>query len=313
MSSLLKHSVRLLNLKTGGTNMSFLSRITSSVSHLIWGDNSQPIPKRSPEEIFQQTLADFSLNQIDLKECIQRCCQCTREEAFTESDCDLSYTSRELIRLQLENFNLAVDKTNFLTLKQAASLKSAFNGAFSNFVKEKWASVVAKSFYPIPKIENINQRASAAEMWSVQFYSGLDYFCEWDEDPLIAGYVADFQRLLLQAYKAHHHEVKQWKMEACAARSEKDPTGFQSLLQTIDAKEEMRRMGNVITYSEGEKDAMEYVAFFASCITSNFNELGDEMKALKKCIWDGFTIRQFRGMITPQRRHELFVKAFNLT
>ena len=52
--------------------MSFLSRITSGVSHLIWGDNSQPIPKRSPEEIFQQTLADFSLNQIDLKECIQK-------------------------------------------------------------------------------------------------------------------------------------------------------------------------------------------------------------------------------------------------
>ncbi|MGC1878407.1 MAG: hypothetical protein WA347_04030 [Rhabdochlamydiaceae bacterium] len=295
--------------------MSFLSGITNGMSPPLWENNppSQPISERCPKGMFQEALASFSLEWTDLQECIERCCKCVEEGSITESDCDLSDVSQQVILLQLENFNIAVDETRFLTIKQVESLKSAFKTAFANIVEEKWASVSAKLFYEIPKIENINQRASAAEKWSEQFYSGMDYFYKWDDEFFLDGdQVADLQKLLLPVYRAYYYEVKQQKTEVFAARAEKDPIGFQSFIQAVDEKQERRRIDNIIPiYSEEEEDVMECARFLTSCATLNFTAIDDEMKALRKCIWNGYTIREFKGLMTLQLRHELFVKAFS--
>ncbi|HSW86202.1 MAG TPA: hypothetical protein VLG49_01740 [Rhabdochlamydiaceae bacterium] len=254
----------------------FLSGVVNCAKYLLWGNDTQIQTPSEPEEVIVKNLFPFT-SEMNKENYIENLCACIKQ-ALAESDYDLSQTSQKVIESHLKSFNAAMDEPSYLTVTEVKNMKNDFKKSLGQIIKEGWASLMAKSFYPIPRIDDEKLRASASEKWAQQFYAGVDYFTKWEGAP------ADCESIVLQAFRDHSHNVKQQKMEAIIARAQKDPIGFDQLVLTAHSKKE-----NTSSLSEEEKKFLESEGIMRQYLFKNLSDIDKELDLLKQSIWQGFT------------------------
>jgi hypothetical protein len=263
--------------------------LTSVLTSMIWGN-----PK-SAAEVFKENLLAFSAGGITQNGCIENCVKFI-ESSLELADCDLSEKSKQMLESHLENFDRGVDEISGLRADDAAHLKTAFKHAFCTIAEDKWAAVVAGSFYPILSISDENEKIAAARQWIHRFFAGVDCFSQWRDLPFAHGtFVTKLDRKTSEAFQAHSHDVLQKKMTVMLARFEKDPQSFGVMLKRIDVKLAGNQDPSCLTALE--KEYHDCGAFVAHCFTMSFPDIEKNIGLLKKCIWHGFTVRSMRQSI----------------
>jgi hypothetical protein len=284
--------------------MSFLTVIASQAMAFIWGNHPQVQHTPTSTEIFKKHLSAFAAVSVDRRECIENCVQASKN-MLQPADCDLSETSKAAIELHLENFNTAVDQTSYLTKDDAEDLKIRFKQSLCEVVVDKWADVVAKSFYPILSISDEQEKVVAAQKWTRQYFEGVDYFNKWIGFFLFVRgeFVATLQQKTSLAFHTYSFEVIQKKMETMHTRAEKDPISFGRMMDEVEAKLEK----DPTSLSVLEKEYVELAKALACCITHHWPDIDKKMDLLKKCIWSGYALQKFR---TPTPGHDISQRLF---
>lgn len=282
---------------------SYISALASGIQQLRLGNETiAPIDTpQNPHEVIQKHISSYNNDLGCLSECVAKCAACF-EENLMEFDCDLSEASQTTIELYLSDC-----APLYLDAEARLELKNEFNKALCKVVQEKWASGIAKAFYPISKISKKPAQAVNAEKWVRQFFAGVGYFAKWENNSVHNGhYIAEFQAMVSQILTSYCHEIKQQKMQTITRLAQENPTCFQQLLENAFLKNEK----DPLSLSENEKTALEVVTSAAHCLTGYFPDVESDATLLKKCIWHGYSIQGMQFLETPEDKAKFFIDTF---
>ena len=267
--------------------MSFIAEVASSIHRFLWDINAQDQTSQpTPEEGFKNNLLKYSAMPMSLEECITNCCNCVKE-VLSEPDCDLSETHQKEIKFYLANFNKEVDRTFVLDINQSGVLKAAFQDCLGDVFKEKWIAAMAKAFYSISTMDNYYPKIFAMEKWSQQFFVGVDYFSQWENNIAHRYFVSELMTMLAKGFVTYSDKVKQKKIETITAQAEKNLNSF-------------------------NKDQMESLKEIAAQ-----NKLGSHpdidkgLDLLKKCIFNQGALRRFKTPAASDKSFQSFARIVN--
>ncbi len=290
--------------------MSFFIDLLNGAKSLIWNDtsgaSSAPIDL---EEVFRENLVNFSAVSIDQEECIANCVKSV-EKVLQPEDCDLSEASQKVIESHLENFNTAVDETPYLTDTEIKLLKSAFRKTLCEVVEQKWAALMATSFYPIPSFSFKEEKIAAAQKWAHEFMLGVEYFNKWEGlyTSIHSDFVAQLQRKTVSAFRTYSNEVTINKMKTMQAQMEKDPIAFAKRMEEVEVKVD----GSPTSESIIDSECDEFAQILAESVTGYSGNDEKKVKQLSKCIWHGYTLLQLSGesILDSNMSQHLFAHVF---
>jgi len=191
----------------------------------------------------------------------------------------------------------------------AEKIKSQFKLAYSLFVEKQWTAAAAKSFYPILAMSNQEERISAAQSWTQDYFSGIGFFNAFENfaPVIVADFVARIVDRTTPALQAHCHHMIQESITKMQKRAETDPISFNNIMEAIDAKAKI----DPNSLSAEEKEYIDFAENIAACITMYWPSVSKQTELLKKCVWHGFTLRQHNwSIVETEMSKKLFASAF---
>ncbi|MBS0651216.1 MAG: hypothetical protein JSR93_08640, partial [Verrucomicrobia bacterium] len=191
----------------------------------------------------------------------------------------------------------------------AEKIKSQFKLAYSLFVEKQWTAAAAKSFYPILAMSNEEERISAAQSWTQDYFSGIGYFNAFENfaPVIVADFVARIVDRTTPTLHAYCHETIQQNIAKMQKRAEADPISFNNKMEEIDAKAKI----DPNSLSAEEKEYIDFAENVAACITMYWPSVSKQIELLKKCVWHGFTLRQHNwSIVGTDMAQKLFASAF---
>jgi len=235
------------------------------------------LPARVPEQIvdaFKENLAKCSWAYQSPEQCITNCIESIKG-ALQPSDYELSDASKQGIDAHVDNFNKAVEETSLLTLDQMEKLKCDFKRSLGAAIREKWASIVAKSFYPIPLITDENGRIKAAQKWTHQFYVGLEYVFKYSDGDVRMSHamIQPIIKAVVEELRIYFHDEIQKRDQNMIKRKENHPEAFDATAKN----------GTADCNNEHDK----FMVMNWSKINTN----------LRKSIWNGYTLKDVNKSI----------------
>ncbi|MGE0671311.1 MAG: hypothetical protein AB7H48_04775 [Parachlamydiales bacterium] len=290
-----------------------LTAVKDSVTSYLWGSSpAVPIQPKTVDEVFKENILNISSMTYDdpsyEKSCIDSCIQVVAED-FKGLEFPLSETNCALIEKHSIHFNQCVDGTSYMDPSDAEKIKSQFKLAYSLFVEKQWTAAAAKSFYPILAMSNQEERISAAQSWTQDYFSGIGFFNAFENfaPVIVADFVARIVDRTTPALHAHCHEMIQQNMKKIGKRAETDPISFNTTMEAIDAKAKI----DPNSLSTEEKEYIDFAENIAACITMHWPVVSKQTELLKKCVWHGFTLRQHNwSIVGTEMAQKLFASAF---
>jgi hypothetical protein len=240
---------------------------------------------------FKECLAQYSNSLISENECIDKCLDAAKNTLLS-ANFDLSEMSRQAIDGQRIGFEIALKEDPYLTDEERAFQKAAFTSKLGEFVAEKWAVMMAKSFHPIASISDHQEKASAALKWADHYFEGLTYLrvCQNEFSTGISNnFIARHAAMTEVALNDHCHAEIQNRMATMQRQYEKNPVAFERRVQGAEVKVESEGEGILIVDKEIDQLANDC----AQGLLMHWPEIDEKKAFLQKCIWTKFTFRTF--------------------
>lgn len=255
--------------------------------------------------VFKEHLGDFSALYISQDECIENCIKAIKDNCEFENG-NISETNRKIFAEYLEIFNKSVNESPYSSIKdESEKLKIAFNKSLCKIIEQKWAHFMAKSFYQMLSIADKKEQAIDAQIWTGQYYLGVDYFSEWESWPIDNELVIKLEQKTLSAFQTYCRDLIQKKMKTMLARAERDPMSFQKgMLEAMTIREK-----DPASFSASEAECVTFLQDLSNGIAPYSPDIEKKMALLKECIWHGFAIRKLNQSFDNKSLH-LFESTF---
>ncbi len=274
--------------------LSYVVNTATAATDYIW---PAQVPAQT-SDAFHENLLRFSWTSLSQQECIDNCIASIKE-TLQSSDYHLLDAGKKTIDAHIGNFIKAVEGTPSIT-DQREALKIAFKSSLVQTIVKKWAEAAAKSFYRIPSITNENERVTAAQKWTHQLYDGIDYLakCE-DQSGSSLFYLQKIQGVIVQELRTYYHNETQRRSEAMLKRFEKNPGAF--------AKE----MENSFNKNDPNNEYVKILSDTVKAVLMHSRELETNCELMKKCFWNGNTLRQVKfSILDSSHSQSLFTETF---
>jgi hypothetical protein len=270
-----------------------------------------PAPK-VPLEVFKEKLSwlsaldDYSaLSPLD--DCVNECIASVME-VLKPAHFDLSEASQKEILVFIEQFE--AEAVVLADEDEKREVILGFKTGLATEIEDKWTESMAQSFYPIPKISDENERARAAQTWTNNFFREMQFLNPSElfaSNTSVSGrFVNTMANKTMLAFHVHAYDEIQNRMSTMVRLYEKDLAKFNEKIQEVEVKVE-DEPGTVIVDKQFEpllKDA-------ASALSGYWPEVEEGKDQLKKCIWNGFTLHDFKlSIVDHQASLGLFKSVF---
>ncbi len=290
------------------TTLSDLGSSIVNAGTYLWGAATQPTPISLEQEI-KMIFNSYAQEEITDDQCMEDCSQCLIRN-LTESDCDLSIASQEKLTSLLESFYAYLDQNFHLDLSTPDDgIKALVKERFLQGVEKKWASGIAKEFYHILKISDVEQKAAEASKWTLKFYKDGEYFTPMSNLINFHGKPPRLISVVEHSYSDYYHAIHQKNAESMILQCEKNPTYYQNIGAALEEKEKLERSGETVVYTEQEKQLHDIANYAAQSILLYFPDRDNELILLRSCIVKEGFFRKLHG--SPELRPRIFLEIFN--
>ena len=265
-----------------------------------------PAQPQTPKEVFKTSLSKFKDVDISEADCLKNCVEGVLK-ALKPAECDLSDTSQQLLDSYVSDFVNEVDTPSYLIGYEKGRLKVEFKKRLGEAITEKWAAVMAESFYRIPTISDQQEKIVAAQKWTHQYFIGVKYLtqCQDEGSSVIHGYfVGKLAAATQSAFHTHSHNEIQKRAETMKRQYENDPAGFAKRLEGLNVKVESEEGTQIV-----DKEIEQLAKDCAQSLLMHWPNIDENVAFLKKSIWAGYTIVSMKLDILDQDRQHLFAGA----
>ncbi len=136
------------------------------------------LPNVTLAEFFTIYLSQYMNKSIDVRTCIDQCCQRIWDE---DNNAHFSRSSQPAHIAILQNFEKAVSSLSFAE-KEKNLLIGKFKHNFGQETKQKWLDSLVETLY---LIDSVDEKNKERKVWALQFLDLMDHFAIWEDNNTI--------------------------------------------------------------------------------------------------------------------------------
>lgn len=263
------------------------------------------VPRPNPFSAqIQQHLLQLGSRSIDKVDYVAHCIA-TVKETLQLPEYDFSERGIKQVNPLLELFKEITGEASFMNEELLECTHTDFKQKFSQMLEGKWSCDAAHSFYPIPRISEKEEKITAAQLWTHNYFCALNELKQWQEPFLVTpAYIAQFLQKTSDHFHKYAHSVNEQKFKVMIDRMQKDPTSFQRIIEQVAEKAEK----DPTSLSSLEKEYDDFIRMYVNYTMRHFPDIDKKVDLLRECVWTGFTHEKLKQPILGSP--SLFVDIF---